>query len=46
MNIELKEVIKQVLLTSHPVGSLFFTKDNRNPDEILFGGGGNKMETN
>lgn len=40
MNIELKEVIKQVLLTSHPVGSLFFTKDNRNPDEILFGGGG------
>lgn len=37
---DLKELIREVLLAVHPVGSLFFTSDDRNPDVILFGGGG------
>lgn len=36
---DLKELIREVLLAVHPVGSLFFTSDDRNPDVILFGGG-------
>ena len=36
---DLKELIREVLLAVHPVGSLFFTSDDRNPDVILFEGG-------
>ena len=38
-NKQLQDLIKQVLLSVHPVGSLFITEDSRNPDEILFAGG-------
>lgn len=41
---QLQDLIKQVLLTVHPVGSLFITEDSRNPDEILFAGGGTNWE--
>lgn len=41
---QLQDLIKQVLLTVHPVGSLFITEDSRNPDEILFAGGGTTWE--
>lgn len=41
---DLKELIREVLLAVHPVGSLFFTSDDRNPDVILFGGGCSKWK--
>ena len=41
---DLKELIREVLLAVHPVGSLFFTSDDRNPDVILFGGGYSKWK--
>ena len=39
VNKAIEKAVKQAKLELYPVGSLFFTSDDRNPDVILFGGG-------
>lgn len=44
MEISLEQLITKVRLEAHPVGSLFITRDSRNPTAILGGGTWQKIE--